>query len=315
MKKIFLIIALFFLIPFIYAGNYGAGTYGSGLYGIGEVTVVPPSPSGGGPSGGGAAVTIPNFEIDKNLIKILIKQGETQRETIEIKNNMATSINISLDADENLKEFMLISEESFSLSQKESKNVFIDFFTKEDEIPQVIIGRIIVKNEKTGEKETINVIIEIKERKPLFDMIVDVLTKEVTPQSNVKAEIRILNLGDLNNMDISIYSAIKDFDGNVLSFKKEDIAINKELEITRKLRVPRGTAYGTYIFYSEAYYGNINASSTDTFEVVEKKAIKPYFFMILGGILILSITIVIILIYRRRNKYKKHKKKRHRKKK
>jgi len=251
--------------------------------------------------GGGATITTPSFILNKDLIKVLIKQGESYREIIEIKNTGTAVLNISLSPDESIRKFMVISEEKFSLNQGESKSVFIDIFSKEEETPNIHAGKIIVKDEKTGETKIINVIIEIKEKKPLFDMIVDLLSKEVNPRSNVKAKIKITNLGDLEHIDVSIYSAIKNFNGDILSFKEENIAIDKELEITRSLRVPQGASPGIYIFYSKVSYGNITASSTDTFEVVEGKLIEPYFFIISGGVITLLIILLIILISRKKN--------------
>ena len=41
-----------------------------------------------GPSGGGGAILKTSFTLNKDLIKVLLKQGETKREVIEIKNSL-----------------------------------------------------------------------------------------------------------------------------------------------------------------------------------------------------------------------------------
>lgn len=248
-----------------------------------------------------------NFILNKDLIKVLIKQGESKRETIVIKNTGSNILNISLDLGE-LKKFMVASEESFILNPGKSKNIFIDIFAREEEAPDAYTGRIIFKDEKTGIKKTINVIIEVKEKKPLFDILVEVLSKKIIPGSDVTAKIGISNLGDLNNMDISVYSAVKNFEGEVLSFKKENIAIDKKLEIKRKLRIPQNISLGMYTFYSKVSYGDISASSTDTFEVVKEKPIEIYYYFAIWGGIFLIILLIIILFHKRKKRLKSKRK-------
>lgn len=238
------------------------------------------------PSGGGAAAKISDFSLDRDLIKISLKQGETKREKIIIKNIGNTLLDLTLES--SLKEFMAISEESFLLNAGETKTINIDFFAKENEIPDAYIGRILVQAD--GITKAINIIIEIKEKKPIFDVSVDVKTKEVSAGNEVEADINIVNLGDLENIDILVYYAIKDFQQNILSFKEESIFIEDEINITRKLRVPASAGFGAYVFYSKISYGNISASGADVFMVSEK-------IRLFDLILIIVIIVLAVLIY------------------
>ncbi len=247
-------------------------------------------------AGGGAAaevITGPNFTLSKDLIHITIKQGESKREIIEIKNTGSSILNISLNL-EGIEKFMAVSEKSFSLSSQETKSIFVDIFAKEEEIPEAYTGRIIITGNNI--KKIINVIIEVKERKPLFDVIIDVLSKEVLAGKNVKAKLKVLNLGDLRNIDIKIYYSIQDFDENILAFKEESIAINEELKVTRTLKVPQGTPVGDYVFYFKASYLNISASSTETFEVVEREAPSLFLILLIFGIILMIVILIFIFI-------------------
>ncbi len=235
----------------IISGNSSSSSYSqtTGFFLIPEEEAEAPSeetapsvtPSGGG--GGGAALE--SFTVNRTLIKTLIKQGESARELIEIKNNLDSALNIEINS--SLKRFMAISEENFSLNPQESRTIFVDIFAKEDETPEAYTGKITITG--NGKSKIINVILEIKEKKPLFDVSVDVISKKVPIDGNVKARLKVSNLGDLNNIDIYLYYAIKDFDGNVLSFKEENIAINNELTVTRTLAVPSAASLGDYVFY------------------------------------------------------------------
>lgn len=245
------------------------------------------------PPSGGGAVRVSDFSLDRDLIKISLKQGETKREEIIIKNIGNTRLNLTIES--SLKQFMAISEESFLLNAGETKTINIDFFAKENEIPDAYIGRILVEGD--GITKAINIIIEIKEKKPIFDVSVDVKTKEVNAGGEVEANINIVNLGDLENIDVLVYYAIKDFQQNILSFKEESIFIRNDANITRKLRVPASAPFGAYVFYSKISYGNISASGADVFMVSEK-------IRLFNLILIILVIILAILIYliKKRNK-------------
>jgi len=274
-------------------GNLNCGTCSSGNTCSGGTCT-----QGGGVVGssGGSTTSQEIFTVDKTLIKTLIKQGETSREIIEIKNNLDSTINFQIKS--SLNQFMVISEESFSLAPKSSKSLFIDIFAKQNEIPNAYTGRMTVTG--NGITQIINLIIDVKERNPFFDVAVDILTKEVSAGGDAKAKFSISNLGDLNNMDISLYYAIKDFDGKVISFKEENIAINKELNLTRKLNIPKDTPVGDYVFYLKTSYNNITASSAENFKVT--KQVTPSLFLILlifCTVLVIVTFIFIIILLRK----------------
>jgi len=236
---------------------------------------------------GGGVTKISNFILDKDLIKVSLKQGETKRETIKITNTGKTVLDITINP-EFVGKFMAISEDSFSLKLQESKTINIDIFAKENEIPDAYIGRIIIKG--GGITKFINSIIEVIEKTPLFDVSVDIISKEIIAGRQVEANINMANKGDLKKIDILVYYAIKNFQGDILSFKEESIFIEDELSIKRKLRVPSNAPFGAYVFYTRVSHGNISASGTDVFMVNEGISL-------LNTILILSIIILGILIY------------------
>lgn len=220
------------------------------------------SPGGGGGSTSG----IYNFSVDKDLIKIKIKQGEHFREEIVLE-NFGDSLNVKLEY-ENIGGFIIASEENFFIKKSETKKINLDFFAGENEIPDVYAGRIILSG--GGIKKTINVIFEVGEKNPLFDVIVNIKKKEIYPGSKLAVSIKLLNMGDLKNIDVLLYYAIKDYEGNTVSYREESLAIKNELDLTRKIEFPSDGELGDYIFYAEARYNNITGSSAEDFEIVEK---------------------------------------------
>jgi len=251
-----------------------------------------------GPGGGGGWAGRPNFNVSKDLIKVLIKQGEVQRETLEIVNTGNADLDISIEA-QDIARFIAISEHSFSLKPKESKKINLDIFAKEDENPDAYIGQLIIKAKDIT--KIVNVIIEVTEKKPLFDIRTSVLNTTVQPNDEVKARIYIKNMGDLEHIDTLLYYAIKSFTGTLLFFKEESISIGKEISIIRGIKINE-LPDGKYVFYARASYNNINASSSDVFEVkrietpkiVRTDLIKIFMVIIIG----IAIIIFAVLFYK-----------------
>ena len=296
LRFIFFLFTFIFLISLCSAGTYGANNYGDGDYGIGYVA---PSvtPAGGG--GGGITTPIQTFEIDKDLFHVILKQGETKRETLTIKNNLDKNLTINLNYSE-LSDFLIISEESFTLIPGESKTINADFFAREEEIPEAYTGRIIVQSGTT--QKIVNVIVEVKERKPLFDLRIDVKNKKLLAGNKIDFKILTINQGDLTGFDILMHYSIKDFEGNIYELKEESIKIDKELEVERSLIVPQNISLGRYILYSKISYGNITATGIDTFEVMSKEALNKYKtiqFIIIMLIIIVSLILLWIIIRKR----------------
>jgi large-conductance mechanosensitive channel len=265
---------------------------------ITEEEVLAGQPASSGRGGGGTIIE--PFTIDKTLVHQIIRPGEALRENLVIKNNKDISVSFQIKSD--LKEFMVISEETFVLNAGEAKTVFIDFFAKTTEPPEAYTGKITITGSAVS--KVVNVIIEVKERKPLFDVLVDILTSEVAPGENLKARFKVLNLGDLNNIDVVLYYAVKDYDDNIIAFREESIAIDKELNIVRKLNLPSDTHFGDYVLYLKARYNNITAASVETFSVVEKSAISVQTILIAAGIAFIIIASALFIILFR--KFKKH---------
>lgn len=287
---VFLILFFLFLIPFCFAGTYGNNVYGVGDYGVGYVA--PVIPAGGSSSGGGGSVVVNDFEISEEMFHIKIKQGENQQKKLEIKSLSQKNISISVNYSE-LSDFLIISEEEFVLLAGETKTINLDFFSKEKENPDAYTGRIIIKSSST--QKIINVVFEVQEKLPLFDLRVDILNKKVVPGKNVKFNLLTINQGDLTGFDILVHYSIKDFEGKVYEFKEESIKIDRQLEIERSLVVPENISLGKYILYSKISYQNITASGIDTFEAVTASGLLLYNLFL--GFIVIAIIIIIIILF------------------
>lgn len=275
--------------------NYSSGTLvfsvtGFTAYRAEETPKITETPSTGTGGGGGGAVLIRNFSVDRDLIKVSIKQGENAKEFLVIKNTGNTEMNISLEISK-LEKFLILSDEEFVLKTGESKTIGIDLFAKEKEVADSYLGKIIIS--EAGIKKTVSVILEIKERNPLFDIKTEILNKVVRPREKVRTNITIINKGDLKHIDVILYTAIKNLDGDIIDYKDESLAVEKELSITKSMDVPE-LVDGKYIFYSRVSYGNISASSSEVFEVSSVEV--PKVVEMDKNIILIVVALVVIII-------------------
>ncbi len=254
------------------------------------VITLPETPSEG--DGGTSTTQVYSFKLDKEFLSVKMLKGKHYQEEIIITNDGTEDllINISLT---NLQEFIFPEEENFVLKNGEIKTIKFDIYLSEKEDTDTYIGKINFNSAKVS--KFVNVVLDIKDRAPLFDIKTTVLKKEVAPGNKVTAEVVILNLGDLQNIDVELESNIQDFEGNIYTSKKESFAIDESHKKKIFLEVPKDIQLGNYIFYTKVNYENIGASSYDTFKVVkiDKKVI---FFQIIIILLILSLITGILII-------------------
>jgi len=104
----------------------------------------------------------------------------------------------------------------------------------------------------------------------------------------------LINIGD-EPINANLYYAIRDLDGNIISFNDEALRVSDELSIIRKLKVPENIKEGNYIFYVKATYNGNIAISSDLFNVLDIAQIPVGFEFPLIGLFVILILILTIL--------------------
>ncbi len=259
---------------------------------------------GGGGGGGGGAGLQSIFSVSPEFITTTIVKGEGQSYDITITNNGQKELEFSMYP-QNLTNLAIVSDERFLLKPGETKTNKIYLYSLKSTAPGVYFGKVIVS--AGGVKKAVNVVMEVKDREALFDIKVSVLPeyKLVNPGKDINVSVDLLNVGLYGNaVDIELYLYITNFDKLILyELQKETIAVKTNLSIERKLHVPLDTLSGTYLVIGEAKYGNITASTYDTFNVAEKKYLKTGYILLIF-IIMLLILFILFLIWKRRKKKK-----------
>lgn len=254
-----------------------------------EIPVTPPvtPPTGGGTT----TTTVSSFNLDKGFVSLEMLKGKHYQEEIIITNDGTQDLAIEISIT-NLEKFIFPEETNFVLKKGEVKTIKFDIYLSEKETADVYLGKINFNSAAIS--KFVNIVLDVKDRVPLFDIKTTVLEKYVILGKEVLAKISVLNLGNLQNIDVELVSNIQDFDGNTYTSKKESFAVNESHTKEVFLKIPIDLKIGGYVFYSKVSYGNISASSYDTFDVIKTK--KIIFSQIILIFLILSIAVIIVII-------------------
>ena len=276
---------------------------GNGVCESGETSSNCAADCAGGGGGGGSGTTTNkttpqknmttgyDFEVVPDFFAVQMKKGQYYQKNLNVKNNGTQNLDIYISV-AGLEYFVFPQENKISLTPGENKTLRLDIYISDIRPADVYVGKILFRSQYV-ERES-KAILEIKEKEALFDIRTDVLKKYLSPGGRVRANISVINMGDLRNFDVALEYIIIDFDNKNYTIKKEDIAINQTYNNIFYLDVPKDIVIGDYLFYSRVSYKNINASSYDTF-VVEK--ISTLFWLIL---ILVLLVIIVFIIYRLR---------------
>jgi hypothetical protein len=253
-----------------------------------------PSSAAGGGGAGKREYTPPGLEVSQDLIDVKVKQGGRETLELKVKNTGSSIQQVSIDL-QNLKNFILVSEPSFLLRPYEEKTLTLDFTASEAEIPDVYTGTIYISSESA--KKIVRVIIEVQEKKALFDVKVNVPEnfKTVGLGGEMEADIMMYNIGDLKPVDVVLTYAIKDFEGNTFDLKQETLAVEDLKKLRKKIRIPEGFKANFYVIYALLEYQNQKAVSSDIFEVKEEM-VEERMSLLLEGLKGYSKEFVILII-------------------
>jgi Sec-independent protein translocase protein TatA len=271
-----------------------------------ETPVTPPtpgSPGGGGSSGGSTTTPVSKekFSVDKELIKISTKVGETFKVSLKIKNLGSEESTFSLES--NLKDKLIFSEEKFSIKPQEEKTIELTFYSTKEVKPDVYPGEISISSQ--GEIKKIPIIFEIESKQVLFDISLDIPSKykEIFPGEDLLIQLTLFNLGEVGKVDVSVNYVIKDFEGNTISENDEMIAVETQASFSRTIKLPSGIKPGEYVVATNVKYGNSVGTSSNIFRVKGEEKSKLWnnsLFLALIGIIIIIIVIIIIFEYEHR---------------
>ncbi len=215
------------------------------------------------------------FSLSVKEIRTEIVQGETVQESFRVRNDGIETLILNLEISDDLKGYVVLSEDTLALSKGEDQNIIVNFLAPATLEPKAYIGKIIVKSE--FKKEYLPVQMIVKKKEALFDVKVKIPEKfkTVYPGESVVADITLLNIGKIGQVDVDVYYAIKDQKGTVVTFSKEAIGVEVATSFTKTLTLPEDMTAGNHTYFVNISYKDTSTIGEDYFMVKSKISYIP----------------------------------------
>lgn len=226
------------------------------------------------------------ISLDKDFIKIVLKQGETVSRELTVKNDHSFDLNFSVEV-QGVKSLIKLNETLFGIGPNKDYTLNIDFLCPETVEPNVYFGKLIIKTGSV-EKE-VNLVIEVESKSALFDVeiIFPKQFEEVRPGDEITFVTKLINLGEIKRVDVVLNYVLKDFNGKDFVFETDSFAVETQASHPKTLTIPENLPAGDYLIYVRLDYKGSTASASHQFKV------KPLFYIDLGP---LEITLIILII-------------------
>jgi hypothetical protein len=259
-------------------------------------------------SGGGGSIdaTTENFSLNQEQIAISLKQGEVKERQFIIKNLESKEINIKIE-NPNLPGFIILDETEFEIKSQENKTVSMQILAKENTIPGIYIGKLIISSGNL--KREILISIEVESKKPLFDVRINIPDRYryVFPEEEITIGTEIFNLGEVKRADAELEYYIKDENGFTMFSEKETIAVETRASLIKSIRLPKTLTYGNYLVYVQVRYSGQIASASQGFSIVkEKSKSNRYEHLALYLVALIVIIVLSIIVYELKRIKKTH---------
>lgn len=259
-------------------------------------------------AGGGAGTAAPilrDFEVDRTTIKVMVKQEESFKVPVTIKNTEGVSQSFEVSLSQSLKDLILISEYAFALKKGEERTIYLNFVSTNGTEPGVYTGTLFIKTSSKTKK--IPIVYSVKSKMVLFDVSLDIPAKykEILPGEELLLQLTIFNLGEVGKTDIFVDYIIKDFEGNIVVEQSDIVAVETQVSFSKMIKLPSTIKPGDYVAIAQARYDASLGSSSVMFHVIEEEKpiidfIKNKYFLIALTIIILAVLFVIFLEHERK---------------
>lgn len=230
------------------------------------------------------------IKMDPPTIQTSLKQGEGYSQNFYLINTYNEKIKIKLEV-YGINQFVGINETEFELLPGETKVVSINFSIGEDSIPDSYVGKIFTKT-YLGIYET-NVLINVQSKGSILDLSLEINKENLTtyPGKDLFFKVRIYNIGESKEMDLTIKYTLKDSNGNIILEEESTEKIKDYLEKEGKIKIPRHLPTKKYILSVKVEYEDGTAIASSDF-MIQKKKLNIY----LKVLIILAVMFIILIL-------------------
>ncbi|HLD56827.1 MAG TPA: Ig-like domain-containing protein, partial [archaeon] len=239
-----------------------------------------------------------DFSVDKDLIKVQLKQNQTKPLAFIITNKGAKAE--AVITVEGVSDMIFLDPSRVVLGTNEGYEIKGSVVTLDSTKPGVYTSKI--KVAVAGVEKIVNVIIEVSTKKALFDVRLDIppdqrITFIGSGGGTVEPLITLINIGDLEKVDVVLRYVVKDSENNVVSETMETKGVEKQLSFSRNLELPPGSSEDNYIAYVEATYGDAVAVASQLFKVVKgERPVRLENMIYIGMVIIIIVVVAAFLV-------------------
>jgi len=279
--------------------------------GPGAAVAVPRVPRVAAPAVPVEELKPPPYEVKSTLLYVTLQPGEYETHSMDITNNLAEDVDVSLTVEGVVSSFITLDKTSFTITGKTTEVVKVKVYVPESAAPGVYTGDIVTKigGEEHRTPVTVKVVLPPE---PLLDVIVKALTKTVRPGEDLQFEVRVVNMGPTPSIeDIKMTYMVKNIKTEeIIATTTETIAVTNVLDYKKSILIPETAPPARYIIEVNASYwfGRKYAYAADSFEVsaipVPLLMLKAVFMHWLTYVILFMLTPAIYLGLRFYNMYK-----------
>lgn len=235
------------------------------------------------------------YTTDFDFINMIIDPGENQTHQMTISNNNNNSIDIGIKITGDIKEYMKIVPDHFTLEARSNETVKIIIQTEKQSVPGAYLGSIKITSDMS--EQVIPVILKISDKSERIltslDLVVEILTKKIIPRDTLRFNVMLYDLGIIKDFNVTLTYNIKESKTEqILMSLKETINLTGSTNLRKSIdlkKLDKELANGQYFLEIVADYSTKRISATDTFEVTES------FWSTTRGKAVIAFLILIIL--------------------
>lgn len=216
--------------------------------------------------------------IEPEYIKISLQPGETETGFLTIDNNGDKEVDLKLEII-NKDDFMYIGdkdkESSIVIRPGQTKTVKVTISPPLDTEPDIYVNEISYMGEGIKVMTLLVVNVESLEQ-PILDIDLEIQSgfRRVLQGKKVLGEITLFNRGTATAIPVKIIYSIKDFTGNRIISREEDVIIETKLNFIREFKIPEYIQDGTYVFDVRVEHDGYVGMSSSVFEVGGEKVVE-----------------------------------------
>jgi len=253
--------------------------------------IVPVSLTGpGGSTSGGSLKKKSSFEVSNSRIKSVVKEYSIKDEKISVINTGQTTLIFEIS--HNMPNVITLKKNVYVVKPKTTEEIHFDV---NGNAPGIFGGKIFLKAGSL--QKAIPIIVEVETEKALFDAKVDIAPdyENIYEGKDLKTQITLLNVGESKKLDVTIVYMINDFDGNKMDEESETFAVEGQKSFTKIFKTSELKA-GKYIAGIKLIYGGEVATSSVTFNILERNPVIEREDFLKKNKYYITITIIIFIL-------------------